>query len=257
MPRKTILILTLLALLLVALPAAADSDDRLNPSGAEYYTIYCRDDLVFAYRADGQYMLRAPIAYLLGLDESGGSWETGGVTVARAGDTITVSGYNGNNAPEYGEKAFSLTQCLSRNGYTPAAEAPPVPRAASSAPAENPCLYTVEEGDTAYYIADRYATTPELLALYNQIENVSQIYVGQEITIPGCSGVASGVTLQDSGYYYSSSASTASGSTHTVQAGEMLQWIADKYGVTLDALAAANSITNPNLIWEGAILSIP
>lgn len=256
MTRNLSLTITLLVLLLVALPAAADSDDRLNPSGAEYYTIYCRDDLVFAYRADGQYMLRTPIAYLLGLDAGGDTWETNGVTVARAGDTITVSGYNGNNAPEYGEKSFSLAQCVSRNGYTPAAETPPVPRAASSAPIANPCLYTVKEGDTAYYIADRYATTPQLLALYNRIENVSQIYVGQEISIPGCSGVASGVTLQEGGYSYSNT-SASRGSTHTVKAGEMLQWIADRYGVSVEALVTANGITNPNLIWEGAVLTIP
>ncbi|MBN2472524.1 MAG: LysM peptidoglycan-binding domain-containing protein [Anaerolineae bacterium] len=247
-------LIALLLVLLLALPAAAEGDERLNPSGAEYYTIYCRDDLMFAYRADGQYALRAPLAYLVGLDAGGGTWESGGVTVTRAGDTITVSGHNGNGAPEYGEKAFSLAACLGRNGYTPAPQTPPAPRPARSAPAANPCLYTVREGDTAFYIADRYGTSLDLLALYNRIENVGQIYVGQQIRIPGCAGVATGVTVQESGYAYGTA---RGGRTHTVRAGEMLQWIADRYGVTVQALVAANGITNANLIWEDTVLVIP
>ena len=256
MNRAVTVVVTLLIVLILALPIAAEGDERLSPSGAEYYTIYCRDDLVFAYRAYGQYVLRAPIAYLVGLAAEGGTWEASEVTVARAGDVITVSGYNGNGAPEYGEKAFSLNACLSRNGYTPAPETPPSPRAAS-APAANPCLYTVREGDTATYIADRYGTTLNLLALYNRIEDIAQIYVGQEICIPGCARVATGVTIQESGYAYSGSSGSTSGRSYTVQAGEMLAWIADRYGVTVEALAAVNNITNPNLIWEGAVLTIP
>lgn len=45
--------------------------------------------------------------------------------------------------------------------------------------------------------------------------------------------------------------------THTVQAGENLYRIALRYGVTLDALAQANNITNPNLILVGQVLIIP
>ena len=180
------------------------------------------------------------------------------MTVARSSDVITVSGHNGNRAPEYGEKVFSLNACLGRNGYTPAPQVPPAPRT-TSAPAANPCLYTVREGDTATYIADRYGTTLDLLARYNRIENIAQIYVGQEVRIPGCAGVATGVTVQEdalSGTSYQGS-SAARGRSYTVKAGEMLAWIAARYGVSVEALAAANNITNPNLIWEGAVLTIP
>lgn len=45
--------------------------------------------------------------------------------------------------------------------------------------------------------------------------------------------------------------------THTVQAGENLYRIALKYGVTVDAIAQANNITNPNLILVGQVLVIP
>ncbi len=45
--------------------------------------------------------------------------------------------------------------------------------------------------------------------------------------------------------------------THTVQAGENLFRIAMQYGLTYQALAAANGITNPDAIQVGMVLSIP
>jgi len=45
--------------------------------------------------------------------------------------------------------------------------------------------------------------------------------------------------------------------THVVQAGENLFRIALRYGTTWPALAAANGISNPNLIYAGQVLIIP
>jgi LysM repeat protein len=44
---------------------------------------------------------------------------------------------------------------------------------------------------------------------------------------------------------------------HTVQKGESLLAIASHYGVTADALAAANGITNQNHVFVGQVLTIP
>jgi len=45
--------------------------------------------------------------------------------------------------------------------------------------------------------------------------------------------------------------------THTVQAGENLYRISLKYGTTVAAIAQANNITNPSLIYVGQVLIIP
>lgn len=45
--------------------------------------------------------------------------------------------------------------------------------------------------------------------------------------------------------------------THVVQPGENLYRIALRYGVTVQAVAQANNITNPNLIYVGQSLTIP
>lgn len=52
-------------------------------------------------------------------------------------------------------------------------------------------------------------------------------------------------------------AATADGGTHTVTRGETLAGIAAKYGVTVSALMAANSISDPNLIRVGQKLVVP
>lgn len=52
-------------------------------------------------------------------------------------------------------------------------------------------------------------------------------------------------------------ASAQSSATHTVQPGETLYSIARQYGVTAQAIAFANGITNPNLIFPGQVLTIP
>lgn len=49
----------------------------------------------------------------------------------------------------------------------------------------------------------------------------------------------------------------AQGQTHTVQAGETLFSIARRYGLTVQQLASANRITNPELIYVGQVLVIP
>jgi LysM repeat protein len=45
--------------------------------------------------------------------------------------------------------------------------------------------------------------------------------------------------------------------THTVQRGENLFRIALRYGTTVQAVASANGITNPALIYVGQVLTIP
>ena len=45
--------------------------------------------------------------------------------------------------------------------------------------------------------------------------------------------------------------------TYTVQSGDTLSSIAQRYGVTVEAISQANEITNPNQIQVGQVLTIP
>ncbi len=50
---------------------------------------------------------------------------------------------------------------------------------------------------------------------------------------------------------------TATPILYTVQFGDTLARIAQRHGVTVEALAQANNIANPNLIYVGQVLVIP
>lgn len=89
---------------------------------------------------------------------------------------------------------------------------------------------------------------------------------GVEGTIPGATGVIptpfatvppAGITIAPPPTATPAPQTGACPPTHTVQAGENLFRIALRYGLTYQELAAANGITNPNLIAVGTVLTIP
>ncbi len=108
--------------------------------------------------------------------------------------------------------------------------------------------HVVARGETLFRIALRYGMTVDALAQYNGIANPNRIYAGQVLMIPDGSATAPGAPTQPV---------AATGGTHVVQRGEHLAVIARQYGVTAQAIAAANGIANPNLIFAGQRLIIP
>ncbi len=101
------------------------------------------------------------------------------------------------------------------------------------------CWYTVRAGDTVGTIAQRYGTTVSWIVQTNNLENPNLIYVGQKLRVP-CAPT-----------------DPPDGRVHVVRRGETLSTIAAKYGTTVGAIARANGIANPNLIYVGQKLRIP
>ena len=107
-------------------PWGGYSDGRLNPDPAEYYSIWCSDDLIHVYRAvpETDLLKQIPLVDVIALDVGGETALGDFMTLVRnTEDTITIYGSNGNLAPEAGSKAFSLSECIARNGGVP--EQPP------------------------------------------------------------------------------------------------------------------------------------
>jgi LysM repeat protein len=105
-------------------------------------------------------------------------------------------------------------------------------------------IHVVQRGETLYSIARRYGTTTSALIAANGLRNPNFIYAGQRLTIPGGGSSRGG----------GSAPSTTA--VHVVQRGETLHSIARRYGTTAAALAAANGLRNPNLIYVGQRLRI-
>ncbi len=97
--------------------------------------------------------------------------------------------------------------------------------------------YTVRWGDTLFSIAQRFGTTVEAIARLNNISDPDTLFAGQQLTIPG--------------------AAPQGAIEHVVQRGETLFSIALRYGTTVEAIASANRIFNPDLIFIGQRLTIP
>lgn len=111
---------------------------------------------------------------------------------------------------------------------------------------KTPTKHKIVAGDSFESIANKYGVT--VRELVNA--NAQLLKMGDELTIP----IA--VAIPSEG---------GRGTTplprqqikHTVTSGETLYVIAVKYGTTIAKIAAANNITNPNLINVGQVLIIP
>ncbi len=118
--------------------------------------------------------------------------------------------------------------------------------AAVSAPPGATRTHIVRSGETLSSIASQYGLTEAALAQANGIANPNLIYAGQQLVIPASEGAASPAIVPAQGQ-----------AIHVVQRGEALSAIGRRYGVTEGAIAQANGIANPNLIYAGQQLLIP
>lgn len=100
--------------------------------------------------------------------------------------------------------------------------------------------YIVQRGDTLSNIAYRYNTTVSELQSLNDISNPDFLQIGQVIRI---NGEASNIPEQTSQY--------------TVQPGESLSVIAQRFGTTVSELQSLNDISNPDYLQVGQVLTVP
>ncbi|HZV02796.1 MAG TPA: GH25 family lysozyme [Planctomycetota bacterium] len=160
-------------------------------------------------------------------------------------DNTTVPGISGRVDGDYFHGTLADLQAYA--GGSPA----PAPTSGGS----NPSTYTVQRGDTLSGIAARFGVSLAALEAANpQITNPNLIYPGQVLNLPG--GGKSATPPPSSPP--PSSPPPAANKTYTVQKGDTLSGIAARFGVSLNALEAANpQITNPNLIYPGQVITIP
>jgi len=114
-----------------------------------------------------------------------------------------------------------------------------------------PVTYVVVAGDTLSRIAEEFDTTIEDLIEANELTDTN-IFIGQELVIPGASAGAAGPATP-------APRPNTGVQTYTVQAGDSGFGIALEFGITLEALAAANGLSVDDLtnLQIGQELSIP
>ncbi len=128
--------------------------------------------------------------------------------------------------------------------------------------------HTVNPGETLPSIAQLYGLTIEALVALNQLADPNTIYVGQVLTVTGSPETELTpvpTLIPDQGIVPTSVPAVAAQPSgdqplsviHTVQRGETLFRIATQYGIAVNDLARANSISDPTVIYAGQQLSIP
>ncbi len=105
--------------------------------------------------------------------------------------------------------------------------------------------HTVKTGETLSGIAQQYGVSQQEIIAANGIGNASLIYTGQRLVIPGATEETA------------SQPAAPVNAEHVVSAGETLAAIAARYGVSVQALAEANAISDPARIVGGQRLIIP
>jgi LysM repeat protein len=101
-------------------------------------------------------------------------------------------------------------------------------------------------GQNLTEIAAAHGTSVSSLVVANGIRNPNLVVAGTTLVIPGNAGIV-----------LTSSSAGSGGSTVLVNLGDTLSAIAARYGTSVAALAAANGISNPNLVIAGSRLAMP
>lgn len=139
---------------------------------------------------------------------------------------------------------------------TPASSAGPGIRAASAAAtgSAGSGYHVVRPGDTVQAVARRYGVDADTLRRANGIVE-DQLYVGARLRLSDPNGALPSTRISSS--TPTASVSNPAGSSYTVREGDVLSRIAERHGVRLSALLAANDLMAEQLIMVGDRLVIP
>jgi murein DD-endopeptidase MepM/ murein hydrolase activator NlpD len=118
---------------------------------------------------------------------------------------------------------------------------------AAAPPAQGQTVHVVQAGETLFRIAQTYGVTVDEVVTANGLADRDVIHVGQQLVIP-----ASGAALAPA-----ISPPLTLSTDYVVQPGDTLSLIAQRFNSTVDAIAQANAVLNPNLIFVGQLLAVP
>lgn len=140
----------------------------------------------------------------------------------------------------------SITQ-FGSGGTPPVAYSPPRPTTV---------WHKVRPGETLGHIAQRYGTTVAAIQRANGLRG-TYIRAGQTLRIPIHSATPTRTSPPRAKQSPAPTQKTSGNRIHIVRTGESLWSIAQKYGVSVDALCRANGITPRSTIRPGQKLKIP
>ena len=117
--------------------------------------------------------------------------------------------------------------------------------------------YTIQAGDSIYAIAQRYGQKYGALLKANNLKLDSVLTPGRTLTIPAGWTLVVSPTPASPGQAPTTPTAAASTSTYTIQAGDSIYAIAQRYGQKYGALLKANNLKLDSVLTPGRTLTIP
>jgi murein DD-endopeptidase MepM/ murein hydrolase activator NlpD len=137
----------------------------------------------------------------------------------------------------------------------------PSPAATVAVTAGTHTIYVIQGGDIPYNIARRFGISVEALLAANQITDPRRLQIGQELIIPEAGATAPAVSVPAAPAnlppFATPQVPPPAAASYTVQQGDIPVRIAGRYGISVNALLTANSITDPTRLRIGQVLLIP
>ncbi|MFN8455352.1 MAG: LysM peptidoglycan-binding domain-containing protein [Anaerolineae bacterium] len=164
----------------------------------------------------------------------------------------------------YGEKAAVIivtpTTLVNLSTVTPKLTSTPTPTASATVgkstaklvtltptPTTASVLHVIKSGEMLLSIAAEYDTSVEAIMMVNEITDPTTLQIGQKLLIP----------VTPTSVAKTTPTPTAALVFHTIEAGDTLLALALQYDTTVDALMAANWLTDPSGLQIGQKLVIP
>jgi LysM repeat protein len=183
--------------------------------------------------------------------------------VISAGGTYTVK--DGETLSEIADRqGISLSRLMQANGIGNAdlvqvGQRLTIPgnAAVAARPSQPTAPYTVKSGETLSDLAARFDTSTERLMQINAIRDPDLVVSGTRLQVPLVPGrrPSAGNSAAPK-TNANASAGNRQATEHTVQSGESLSLIAERYGTSVDRLAALNQLQDPALLQVGTRLKL-